>query len=76
MMIQILGTGCAKCQELEKLVKAVVAETGTAATVEKVTDLKQIAAMGVFATPAVVIDGVVKSVGGIPPKTDILSWIA
>jgi small redox-active disulfide protein 2 len=75
MLIQILGTGCAKCNELEKLVKTVVAEAGIAATVEKVTDIKQIASMGVFATPALVIDGVVKAVGGIPAKKDILSWI-
>lgn len=76
MMIQVLGTGCAKCNELEKLVKAVVAEMGSEATVEKVTDLRQIAGMGVFATPAVVIDGVIKSVGGIPAKRDLVSWIA
>jgi len=76
MKIQVLGAGCAKCKELEKLIKAVVAETGVAATVEKVTDFKEIAAMGVFATPAVVIDGVVKSVGGIPPKAEIASWLS
>lgn len=76
MLIQVLGTGCAKCNELEKLVKATVAEAGSDATVEKVADLQQIASMGVFTTPAVVVDGVIKSVGGIPAKKDILSWIA
>jgi len=76
MLIQVLGTGCAKCNDLEKLVKEVVAEAGSDASVEKVTDLQQIAMMGVFTTPAVVVDGVIKSVGGIPAKGDILSWIS
>lgn len=76
MLIQVLGTGCAKCKELEKLVREAVAEKGSDASVEKVTDIQKIAMMGVFTTPAVVIDGVIKSVGSIPPKADILSWIA
>ncbi|MHC1710839.1 MAG: thioredoxin family protein [Solidesulfovibrio sp.] len=76
MLIQVLGTGCAKCNELEKLVKTTVAEAGSDATVEKVADLQQIAMMGVFTTPAVVVDGIIKSVGGIPAPKDILSWIA
>lgn len=76
MLIQVLGTGCAKCKELEALVRETVAEAGSDASVEKVTDLKEIAMLGVFTTPAVVIDGVVKFVGGIPAKKDILSWIS
>jgi len=76
MLIQVLGTGCAKCKELEKLVRDVVSEAGSGATVEKVTDLREIAKMGVFTTPAVVVDAVIKSVGGIPSKKDILSWIS
>ncbi|UJX40071.1 thioredoxin family protein [Desulfovibrio sp. JY] len=76
MLIQVLGTGCAKCKELEKLVRETVAEKGSDAQVEKVTDLKQIAMMGVFTTPAVVVDGVIKSVGAIPPKADIAAWIS
>ncbi|HDI59821.1 MAG TPA: thioredoxin family protein, partial [Desulfobacteraceae bacterium] len=45
------------------------------ANVEKVTDLMQIAGYGVFGTPAVVVDGEVKSVGKIPKKEDVLQWI-
>ena len=76
MLIQVLGTGCAKCNELEKLAKECLAEAGVAATVEKVTDLKQIAMMGVFATPALVIDGAIKIVGGLPAKKDLLGWLS
>ena len=75
MLIQVLGTGCAKCNELEKLVKEVVAEKGVGATVEKVADLQQIARLGVFTTPALVIDGVIKAVGGIPSRKDLAAWI-
>ena len=75
MNIKILGIGCAKCQQLEKLAMEAVAEAGVAAVVEHVTDFKEIAGYGVFSTPAVVVDGRVKSVGKIPKKEEILAWI-
>ena len=73
--IKILGVGCAKCRQLEKLVKEAVFETGADATVEHVTDFKTIAGYGVFSTPAVVVDGRVTSVGKIPKKEEILAWL-
>jgi len=75
MDIKVLGPGCAKCQQTEQIVKDAVAESGVAATIEKVTDVMEIAGYGVFGTPAVVVDGEVKSVGKIPTKTDVLGWI-
>ena len=75
MDIKILGPGCSKCQQTEKMVKEIVAETGVAADVEKVTDVMKIAGYGVFGTPAVVVDGEMKSVGKIPKKEDVLSWL-
>ena len=48
MDIKVLGPGCAKCQQTEKIVKEAVAETGVTATVDKVTDLMKIAGYGVF----------------------------
>ena len=75
MDIKVLGPGCPKCEKTEKLVKEAVAESGIAATVEKVTDVMEIAGYGVFGTPAVVVNGDVKSVGKSPTKADILSWI-
>ena len=51
------------------------AETGVDATVEKVTDIMEIAGYGVFGTPSVIIDGEVKSVGKIPTKEDVKSWL-
>lgn len=75
MDIKVLGPGCPKCRQTETVVKEAVAEAGVDATVEKVTDTMQIAGYGVFGTPAVVIDGQVKSVGKIPSKMDVRSWL-
>jgi small redox-active disulfide protein 2 len=75
MDIKILGVGCAKCQQLEKMVREAIAESGSEAAVEHVTDFKRIAEYGVFTTPAVVVDGKVKSVGKIPKKEEILAWL-
>ena len=75
MEIKILGPGCARCHQVEKLVKETLAETGTDANIEHVKDFKKIASYGVFGTPAVVIDGKVKCVGKIPKKEEIKTWI-
>ena len=75
MDIKVLGPGCAKCKQTEKVVKEAVAESGISARVEKVTDVMEIAAYGVFGTPAVVVDGEVKSVGKVPNKGDVKSWL-
>ncbi|MBA3027216.1 MAG: thioredoxin family protein [Desulfobacteraceae bacterium] len=75
MEIKVLGPGCAKCAQTEKIVKEAVAEAGIEAHIEKVTDLMKIAGYGVFGTPAVVVDGEVKSVGKIPTKENVTSWI-
>ena len=75
MEIKVLGPGCKKCEKTEKLVKEAIAEAGIAAEVEKVTDMMKIAGYGVFGTPAVVVDGEVKSVGKVPKKKEIISWL-
>jgi small redox-active disulfide protein 2 len=76
MEIKVLGPGCPKCQQTEKVVKEAVAEAGISADVEKVTDMMQIAGFGVFGTPAVVVNGDVKCVGKIPKKDEIKKWLA
>lgn len=75
MEIKVLGPGCAKCKKTEELVKRVIAEENIEASVEKVSDLMQIAGYGVFGTPAVVVNGEVKCVGKIPTKQEIINWI-
>jgi small redox-active disulfide protein 2 len=75
MEIKVLGPGCAKCTEAEKIIRAAVEETGITATIEKISDFQQIAKHGVFSTPAVVIDGQVKCVGKVPSKGEALAWL-
>jgi small redox-active disulfide protein 2 len=75
MEIKVLGPGCARCRETEALVKAAIAENRVDARVEKVTDMKAIARLGVLTPPALVIDGQVKCVGKVPKKEEILSWL-
>lgn len=76
MEIKVLGPGCAKCQQTEKVVKETVSEAGVQAVIEKVTDILKIGEYGVFGTPAVVVDGEVKSVGKIPTKEEVKGWIS
>jgi small redox-active disulfide protein 2 len=76
MEIKVLGPGCPKCQQTEKNVKEAVAESSVDAKVDKVTNILEIAKYGVFGTPAVVVDGQVKSVGKIPTKNEIKAWLA
>jgi len=76
MEIKVLGQGCKKCESTKKNVEEAVTESGLDATIVKVTDTMEIAKHGVFGTPAVVVDGEVKSVGKIPSKEEIREWIA
>ncbi len=75
MEIKVLGPGCPKCHQTEKVVKEAVAEADVDARIEKVTDTMEIAGYGVFGTPAVVVNDEVKSVGKIPSKEDFKGWI-
>ena len=75
MKIEILGVGCPKCRKLYENACQAIRETGIAADITKVTGLKQIGNYGVMITPALVIDGQVKSAGKIPTAEEIKSWI-
>jgi small redox-active disulfide protein 2 len=63
--IQILGTGCAKCKTLTANAEAAAKALGGGYAVEKVTDITHIMQFGVMTTPALAVDGVVKSVGKV-----------
>ncbi|MEM3400168.1 MAG: thioredoxin family protein [Candidatus Micrarchaeia archaeon] len=75
MKIEILGMGCPKCRKLEENAKKAVAELGKSAEFVKVSDPSRIAEYGVFSTPALVINGEVKSQGGIPDVEQIKRWL-
>jgi small redox-active disulfide protein 2 len=75
MKIEILGSGCSNCAKLAKNAEEAVKEAGIDCEVEKVTDFGRIMGYGVMSTPAIVIDGVVKSVGKVPNKEEIKKMI-
>jgi small redox-active disulfide protein 2 len=75
MEIKVCGPGCHKCHETERMIQETVEEAGIQATVEKVADFNEIAQLGVFSTPAVVIDGQIKCVGKVPTRKEVLGWI-
>jgi small redox-active disulfide protein 2 len=75
VVIQILGLGCTKCNMLEEQARQAVEELGDGYTVEKITNLEAIQEMGVLVTPALAIDGVVKSAGKVLNKEQILQLI-
>ncbi len=71
MLIQVLGTGCAKCKALTANAEAAVRELGVEARVEKVEDLREIMKFKVMSTPALVLDGKVRSAGKVLPVESI-----
>ena len=76
MEIKVCGPGCANCEKTQKTVEAAVAAKGVQATVTKVTDFQEMAKLGIFSTPAVVIDGKVKCAGRAPKQSEVEAWIS
>lgn len=75
-LIQILGTGCPKCEKLKKNAEEAARLAGTEAVIEKVTDIGQITSFGVMMTPALAIDGEVKAVGKVLTSEEIQKFLA
>ena len=75
MKLAILGPGCAKCKQLYENTRKAVTEAGVEADVEKVEDIQKINEYNVFMTPALVIDGTVKSTGKLVSPEQIRKWI-
>lgn len=75
MKVQILGMGCPKCKALEAHAREAVAELRLEAEIEKITDVETIASMGVMMTPALALDGEVKSVGKVLTKDQVIAYL-
>jgi small redox-active disulfide protein 2 len=76
MKIQILGTGCPKCKKLAETAESAAKELGAEYTLEKVTEIADIMKFGVMMTPALVIDGQVKTVGKVPTVEEVKKMLA
>jgi len=75
IQIKVLGPGCVQCDRLEQDLMQVMAETGIVADIEHVRDIKEIGRYGVMGTPALLINGQVKSVGKVPLKSKMIEWL-
>jgi len=73
--VAVLGPGCHSCNKLEQDVMAVLSETGIGAGLNHITDPSLIAQYGVFALPALIINGKVKCSGRVPSKSMIKKWL-
>ena len=72
----ILGTGCSRCRQLYEAAEQAAKDTGMPYEMSKVTDLKQIVALGIMATPALVVDGNLKVAGRVPSVEEIKRMLA
>ncbi len=75
MEIKVLGPGCAKCKKLYQETEKAIAETGVSVELEKVEKIDEIVSYGLVLTPALVIDGEIKSTGKALRQTEIVSFI-
>ena len=75
LTIKVLGTGCCRCNDLEKMCFDVLAENNIDADLQKVTDIKEIARLGVMNTPALIINDKLMVSGKLPTKPTLLHWI-
>lgn len=74
--IKVLGIGCSNCKRLYAEAEKAIHQAGIPATLTKVETIEEIAAHKILATPALVIDGEVKSAGRIPNVSEITTWLA
>ncbi|MHC1765475.1 MAG: thioredoxin family protein [Verrucomicrobiia bacterium] len=76
MKLLVIGPGCTKCQTLAQFTEQAVRELGIAAEITKVTDLKQIMALGIMLTPALCVNGTVKVSGKVPAVPEIKALLS
>jgi small redox-active disulfide protein 2 len=74
--VKIFGSGCKRCLATEAMVKDAASRLGIEATVEKVTDPREIAMAGVMSTPGISVDGTLVHAGGLPDKTKLEGWLS
>ncbi|MDP6635554.1 MAG: thioredoxin family protein [Phycisphaerae bacterium] len=74
--IRVLGTGCAKCDQLAANAEAAAKELGLEYELTKVTDINEITAMGVMLTPALVVDDQVRAMGNVPGVAEIVVMLS
>lgn len=74
-VIEVLGSGCQKCQYTERIVREVASAAGIQADIRHVTDFAEIASRGIMSTPGLVVDGVVVMAGRVPTRDQVAVWL-
>ncbi len=75
LSIKIFGPGCPACERLEQAVMEVLTGLGLPAEVEHIRDMKESTALGIFGTPALVINYEVKAAGNLPTREELKKWL-
>ncbi len=75
LTIKVLGSGCANCQKVEQIAKKVVGTLSVDATVQHVTDMKEIMRYSILTTPGLVVNEKVVCAGRIPSEAEVTNWI-
>jgi len=73
--VKVLGAGCTKCKVLHQRLMELKTENGLDFDLVKVTDIREIISYGIMATPGLIINGVVKSVGTVPKDSQLMQWL-
>lgn len=73
--VKVYGPGCKRCETTATMIKAVAARLGVEVDVEKVTDAKSIAMVGVMTTPGISVDGKLVHAGGLPDEAKLEGWL-
>jgi small redox-active disulfide protein 2 len=76
MEIKVCGPGCASCEKAYKTVESAAQSKGLNVSLVKVIDFQEMAQMGIFSTPAIVIDGQVKCTGRVPKESEVEQWLS
>jgi small redox-active disulfide protein 2 len=75
LAIKVLGPGCSNCQKVEQIAKKAVATLSVDATIQKVTDMKEIMRYSILSTPGLVVNEKVVCAGRIPSEAEVTTWI-
>ena len=75
MIIKVLGTGCARCEQLKKTAKQVLEELGIDASIEEVKDIKKIMDYPILTTPGLVVNEELVCSGKVPDKAEVTRLI-
>ena len=75
LKIKVVGSGCAKCNELAYKCQGIIDKNNIDAEIEKVTDLNKFAELGIFMTPGLIINDEVKSSGKMPDQASLEKWL-